>query len=211
MIRRAEPEDDVRISALRRAWTEENHGSPIEDSAFEDRFTAWSEREREQRVTWLAFDGDEAVGMLNMLVFERMPGPDSGTWPGARIVGATSPTRTSCRAAVGAASVAPWSVRARRMPTSVGLRASCCRRPSDRSRSTAASAQSRIRVDGQAERLSSCSTARLIQEDTERSSASARFLISSMVASGKRTGMGAVSLALRRRGSPRSSRFSGLA
>lgn len=76
MIRRAEPEDDTRIAALRRAWTEENHGGPIDDAGFESRFAEWSERERRQRITWLALEDEDAIGMLNMLVFERMP------WPG---------------------------------------------------------------------------------------------------------------------------------
>lgn len=78
MIRRTEPEDDARIAALRRAWSEENYGAPIDDAEFEARFAEWAERERRQRITWLAFEGHDAIGMLNMLVFERMP------WPGQR-------------------------------------------------------------------------------------------------------------------------------
>nr|WP_246304167.1 GNAT family N-acetyltransferase [Nocardioides thalensis] len=66
------------IADLRRAWTEENHGGPVDDPGFEERFAAWADRERDQRITWLAVAGEQPVGMLNMLVFERMPWPGQG-------------------------------------------------------------------------------------------------------------------------------------
>lgn len=77
-VRRAAPADDPLIADLRRAWTEENHGGPVDDPGFEERFAAWADREREQRITWLALDQEHPVGMLNMLVFERMPWPGQG-------------------------------------------------------------------------------------------------------------------------------------
>lgn len=67
--------DRAAIAGLRRAWTEENLGHSVDDPTFEERFEAWFAREIDQRVTWLAFADAEAVGMLNLLVFTRMPFP----------------------------------------------------------------------------------------------------------------------------------------
>lgn len=74
-VRVATADDVPALSGLRRAWTEENAGRPVEDPSFEAVFADWFEREAGQRVTWLALDGDRAVGMLNLLVFTRMPRP----------------------------------------------------------------------------------------------------------------------------------------
>jgi GNAT superfamily N-acetyltransferase len=75
-IRRASAADLDALAALRRAWVEEQAGGPVDDSGFESEFAAWFAREHEQRVTWLATaDGDRPVGMLNLLVFTRMPRP----------------------------------------------------------------------------------------------------------------------------------------
>ena len=81
-IRVAAWEDRAAVAALRRAWTEENAGGPVENDSYEQRFDEWLEREQHQRVTWLAFEGGEPVGMLNLLVFTRMPRPgrDAGRW-----------------------------------------------------------------------------------------------------------------------------------
>lgn len=45
------------------------------DDTFEVRFDAWLEREQDQRITWLGFADGVAVGMLNVLIFSRMPEP----------------------------------------------------------------------------------------------------------------------------------------
>jgi len=74
-VRLATADDRRAVAALRRAWTEENAGHAVDDPSFEDRFDVWFERERDQRVTWLAFADDRPVGMLNLLVFTRMPFP----------------------------------------------------------------------------------------------------------------------------------------
>jgi GNAT superfamily N-acetyltransferase len=81
-VRVAAWEDRTAVAALRHAWTEENAAGPVEDDDYQDRFDEWLEREQHQRVIWLAFDGDEPVGMLNLLVFTRMPRPgrDAGRW-----------------------------------------------------------------------------------------------------------------------------------
>lgn len=74
-IRRATADDRTVVAKLRRAWTEESAGHPVEDPSFEDRFVEWFAREQDRRVTWLAYAGAEPVGMLNLLVFTRMPFP----------------------------------------------------------------------------------------------------------------------------------------
>jgi GNAT superfamily N-acetyltransferase len=81
VIRIAGPGDALALAALRRAWTEENHG-PVEDADFEARFTDWYRREAPHRVSWLAEAGGELIGMMNLAVFERMPQPgrDVGSW-----------------------------------------------------------------------------------------------------------------------------------
>ena len=74
-VRVATADDQAAIATLRRTWTEENAGHPVDDPTFDQRFAAWFEREHDQRVTWLAYAGAEPVGMLNLLVFTRMPFP----------------------------------------------------------------------------------------------------------------------------------------
>ena len=64
-IRLAEPGDpaDVAaIAALRHAWTSEQAGVPLDDDSYEERFAAWFERERHQRLTWLGLADGEAGG-----------------------------------------------------------------------------------------------------------------------------------------------------
>jgi GNAT superfamily N-acetyltransferase len=74
-VRLAGRADEVVIAALRRRWAEEQAGGPIDDEGYAEVFRAWFEREHDQRLTWLAHAGDEPVGMLNLLVFSRMPKP----------------------------------------------------------------------------------------------------------------------------------------
>jgi GNAT superfamily N-acetyltransferase len=74
-IRLAGWQDRTDLARLRRAWTEELADGSIDDAGFEGRFDEWLEREQHQRVTWVGFSGTRAVGMLNMLVFTRMPRP----------------------------------------------------------------------------------------------------------------------------------------
>lgn len=69
------------VARLRRAWAEEQAGAVLPDPGFEESLAGWFRREHGQRVTWLAEEdgpaapGQRAVGMLNMLVFTRMPRP----------------------------------------------------------------------------------------------------------------------------------------
>jgi GNAT superfamily N-acetyltransferase len=86
VIRIAGPADAPALAALRRAWTTEQYGPAGDDGAgddgFEARFGDWYERESARRVYWLAEVAGEPVGMVNLVVFERMPrpGPDAGRW-----------------------------------------------------------------------------------------------------------------------------------
>ena len=88
------------MAALRRAWTEENAGGPIEDDGFDAAFAEWFEREHDQR--------------RHLARRRRRPGrrdaqpagvhPDAAsrarpTPPAPRAGGATSPTCTSTAAA----------------------------------------------------------------------------------------------------------------
>jgi len=75
VVRLASFDDRSAVAGLRRAWTEENAGLAIEDDGFEARFEEWLLREQHQRVTWLAEVDGEPAGMVNMLVFTRMPRP----------------------------------------------------------------------------------------------------------------------------------------
>jgi H2-forming N5,N10-methylenetetrahydromethanopterin dehydrogenase-like enzyme len=65
--------DFAAVAALRRRWAEEQAGHDLDDPSFDEVFEAWFDREHDQRVTLLAEDAGAAVGMLNMLVFTRMP------------------------------------------------------------------------------------------------------------------------------------------
>ena len=74
-IRRASVVDVGALAALRLAWVEEQAGGPVDAPGYEREFAAWFEREQEQRITWLALVEGRPAGMLNVLVFTRMPRP----------------------------------------------------------------------------------------------------------------------------------------
>jgi GNAT superfamily N-acetyltransferase len=82
LIRRAEGGDLAAIARLRREWTQEREPDDV-DPGFDERFADWFARESAQRIFWLAelaeADG-RPVGMMNLVVFERMPRP--GRAPG---------------------------------------------------------------------------------------------------------------------------------
>lgn len=81
VVRLATRDDVPVVGALRRAWTEEIAGGPIDDDDYDRVFAAWAERESHQRVTWLAELDAQVVGMLNLLVFTRMPRPQPASGP----------------------------------------------------------------------------------------------------------------------------------
>jgi GNAT superfamily N-acetyltransferase len=75
-LRLATREDEAVVAGLRHRWSEEQAGGPLDATGFAEVFSGWFEREHDQRLTWLAYAGAEPVGMLNLLVFTRMPKPD---------------------------------------------------------------------------------------------------------------------------------------
>ena len=74
VVRTATRSDVPVIAALRRTLAEETDG-PVDADGFEQALADWFEREHDQRVTWIAEVDGRPVGMLNMLVFTRMPRP----------------------------------------------------------------------------------------------------------------------------------------
>lgn len=76
----ADPTDLAVLTALRRAWTEEDAGGPVVDEDFEDTFAAWA---RNERRTFFVVERDGvAIGSLNVLEYHRMPSPGQpqGRW-----------------------------------------------------------------------------------------------------------------------------------
>jgi GNAT superfamily N-acetyltransferase len=82
VVRPMTADDTGAVGELRRAWTEEQAGRPIHDDGFDAAFAAWMERENDHRMTWVAAVDGAVVGMLNMLVFTRMPRPRDAASPG---------------------------------------------------------------------------------------------------------------------------------
>jgi GNAT superfamily N-acetyltransferase len=76
--------DVATIVALRRAWNEEDSGGPIDDAGFEARLAAWIDAERSKRTFFVAEVGGVAIGMANVLRYDRMPaaGRASAGWWG---------------------------------------------------------------------------------------------------------------------------------
>jgi GNAT superfamily N-acetyltransferase len=72
--------DHPGLARLRSAWAAEVQ--PGEDAAFAGRFDSWIAEQRGWRTFWVARDGARPVGMVNLLVIERMPRPElpSGRW-----------------------------------------------------------------------------------------------------------------------------------
>lgn len=73
-VRIADRRDVTKLAALRRAWTAERDGDPVDDG-FDDRFAEWYVAEEGRRICWIAEVGGDAVGTVNLAVFERMPRP----------------------------------------------------------------------------------------------------------------------------------------
>ncbi|RMI29448.1 GNAT family N-acetyltransferase [Nocardia stercoris] len=74
-VRVADADDLATLRLLRRRWTEENSGGPVTDDDFDERFDRWLGTESSRRTIFLAEVGDQAVGMVNLTLFERMPQP----------------------------------------------------------------------------------------------------------------------------------------
>jgi GNAT superfamily N-acetyltransferase len=80
-IRLADEADVPLLAGLRGRWTVENTGESA-DATFDARFDDWYSTERHRRTFWLAETDHEPTGMVNLLLFERMPRPgrDAGRW-----------------------------------------------------------------------------------------------------------------------------------
>ncbi|WP_024805159.1 GNAT family N-acetyltransferase [Nocardia sp. BMG51109] len=74
-IRQADDRDIPALARLRRQWSEEQAGRPLEDERFDEQFAQWYATESSRRTTFLAEIDSSAVGMVNLALFERMPRP----------------------------------------------------------------------------------------------------------------------------------------
>ena len=81
MIRPAGDGDAAAVRDLRRAWTEEDRGGPVDDPDYTATFQAWWEAERSRRRYWVAEVDGAVVGMVSVVTMSRMPRPGTGTRP----------------------------------------------------------------------------------------------------------------------------------
>jgi GNAT superfamily N-acetyltransferase len=72
-IRENRPSDVSGLATLRATWAAEQQPEPAEDPAFGTAFTDWMEAN--PRKFFVADNDGELVGMLNLMIFERMPKP----------------------------------------------------------------------------------------------------------------------------------------
>jgi GNAT superfamily N-acetyltransferase len=86
LIRRADSADLAAITRLRQEWTRERDpADPDPDDGtpdFDDQLADWFARESAHRLYWLAEADERPVGMVNLVIFERMPWPGraAGRW-----------------------------------------------------------------------------------------------------------------------------------
>jgi len=73
-VRRAGERDIDELARLRATWRERTA-----DAEFLTTFRAWFVREQADRWWWIAVDGPESVGMVNVKLFDRMPDPHGAT------------------------------------------------------------------------------------------------------------------------------------
>ena len=73
--------DHPGLARLAHAWAAEVQPGE-DDAAFAGRFDSWIAEQRGWRTFWVARDGARPVGMVNLLMIERMPRPElpSGRW-----------------------------------------------------------------------------------------------------------------------------------
>jgi GNAT superfamily N-acetyltransferase len=71
IVRSAGPDDVEALARLRAAWRE---AQPTPE--FLATFREWFAREQSSRSWWLAEVDGEAIGMVNVKTFDRMPSPD---------------------------------------------------------------------------------------------------------------------------------------
>lgn len=80
-IKLANKDDGFKIATLRRTWTDEL-GIGTTDDSFDSRFDLWFNSQAESRLFWLAEQDGVPIGMVNLLIFDRMPRPgvEAGRW-----------------------------------------------------------------------------------------------------------------------------------
>ena len=71
-VRVADRSDVRHLAELRATW----RGQTLTDE-FLVSFRDWFEREESSRWWWLAVDGADAIGMVNVKLFDRMPTPET--------------------------------------------------------------------------------------------------------------------------------------
>jgi GNAT superfamily N-acetyltransferase len=77
VVRRAAQADWPKLALLRSNWTSELE-MDTSDPSFSEMFEKWVEQEAGRRF-WIAEAGEEPVGMVNLVLFERMPRPGLGS------------------------------------------------------------------------------------------------------------------------------------
>lgn len=73
MVREGRPEDTPGLAGLRVAWAAEQDPSLTDDPDFEGTYREWADAH--PRTFFVAEQDGELVGMLNLMIFERMPKP----------------------------------------------------------------------------------------------------------------------------------------
>jgi GNAT superfamily N-acetyltransferase len=86
-VRVADDRDLPALARLRREWTAERTGGPVQDDTFDRAFAAWWRTELPRRTFWVAEAGGTdsgwtAVGSLNVVEVGTMPRPGArpGRW-----------------------------------------------------------------------------------------------------------------------------------
>ncbi|SDL29476.1 Acetyltransferase (GNAT) domain-containing protein [Arthrobacter sp. ov407] len=80
IIREGLPRDVPGLATLRAIWAAEQEPALKDDPAFDAVFREWMDASPRQ--FFVAEDGGELIGMLNLMIFERMPKPgkESSRW-----------------------------------------------------------------------------------------------------------------------------------
>ena len=80
IIREGRPDDVPGLATLRATWAAEQDPALMDDPAFDAAFREWMTAS--PRKFFVADYGGELVGMLNLMIFERMPKPgaESSRW-----------------------------------------------------------------------------------------------------------------------------------
>jgi GNAT superfamily N-acetyltransferase len=80
IIREGRPDDVPGLATLRATWAAEQDPALMDDPAFDAVFGEWMDAS--PRKFFVADYGGELVGMLNLMIFERMPKPgtESSRW-----------------------------------------------------------------------------------------------------------------------------------